>query len=207
MITFNIYKKQEKFYWTDTLIVWTTFIFCILVAYLRKIVLEHVEMDMIETSLILIAFGSLTYGFIMWFTGFIRDKPLKGIMEGILILDSNEIIIDNEIYNLIDIKKIEFDCWDYYGKFIGSSRHSFEASLSQGIDNTISLTLHSGKKITCNFELRNKYGIEAARSELILYHMKEKISFLRLIEYLKITDYKQRQELKNEISNMDILNH
>ena len=196
---FNVYKKQKKMYWTNTLIVYTIFFICVAIGYFKKNILGFEKRDVFENILIFIAICSLVYGLIMKLTGLARYEPLKGKMGGFLTLDLTKIIIEDEVYNISDIKKIEFDCGDYYGRFKYTSRGSFEANLSRGVDNTISLTLNSGKIISSNFELYNKNDLEKARLELINYYLENKIHFLKLIDYLGITDYDQIQEFKKTL--------
>lgn len=182
---FNVYKKQKKMYWTNTLIVYTIFFICVAIGYFKKNILGFEKRDVFENILIFIAICSLVYGLIMKLTGLVRYEPLKGKMGGFLTLDLTKIIIEDEVYNISDIKKIEFDCGDYYGRFKYTPRWSFEANLSRGVDNTISLTLNSGKIISSNFELYNKNDLEKARLELINYYLENKIHFLKLIDYFR----------------------
>lgn len=48
--------------------------------------------------------------------GNFKSPPLRGILEGFISFQNDKIIVENEIFNLNDIKRIKLTNDDYYGK-------------------------------------------------------------------------------------------
>ncbi|WLD23207.1 hypothetical protein NU10_10875 [Flavobacterium dauae] len=200
MITFDIFKKKKGIYWTNTLIVYSIAIPCLLVEFIKYIILDFEQKkNIFDDILFYIALGSLGYGLVMGVSGFVRHQPLKGKLEGSLILEDDKITIDHEAYRLDEIKKIKILNYDYYSKFNFPTRGSFEASLSRGVDNKFEIILNSGEIVSCAFCQFNRYDIVDAKKQLINYHLKGKIEFLHLIEILGISGFNQIKLFKKEI--------
>src|SRR5690606_5674666 len=197
MATFNIFKKKKGIYWTNTLIVYSILVPCLILFLMKKEI--GLEENNIDAILICLIIGSFAYGCIMKLSGLARYEPLKGKLDGLLILEMNKISIDNQIYNLEEIKKIEIFNYDYQARFKYTSRGSFEANLSRGVENEIVITLNSNVSEKCFFYQYNRDDMHIAKNQLINYHLKSKIHFLHLIDILGITDYNQIQLFKKEI--------
>ena len=196
--SFEIYHKKEGFYWTTDRIVYSIIIPCIVLFFIKNHFWGS-EGDLFDKIVSFSMIGAFFYGTVMKLSGFVRHQPLKGKLEGTLILEMDKISIDNQVYNLDEIKKIEISNGDYRGQFLYTSKGSFEANLSQGVNNKIYITLNSGEIISCAFLQFNRYDMADAKKQLINYHLKEKIHFLHLIDILGITDYNQIQLFKKEI--------
>jgi hypothetical protein len=198
MKTFDIYKKREGFYWTNTMIVYSTLILSLIILYLKKEVFGF-EKNFLDAIFVTTAIASLVYGLVMKLSGLARYEPLKGKLNELLKLELESVAIGSEVFFINDIKKIEINNFDYEGHFKYTSRGSFEANLSQGIGNSMIITLNSGEKKGCQFRQQYADDMCDAKSELINYYKKGKIHFLHLIDILKIADYDEIQEFKKEI--------
>ena len=197
MHKFDIFKKHKGIYWTNTLIIYCTLCIAGCLLYLKNIF--GFEKNLIDGFLLCSIFLVLFYGVIMKFYGLVSHEPLKGKLEGQLILEMDRISIENEIYNLNNIQKIEIFNSDYDGHFKYTSRGSFEANLSQGVGNIIIIKLINNEIKDCHFRQTYEDDINVAQKELINYHLKGKIHFLHLIDILKITDYDEIQKFKKEL--------
>ena len=197
MHKFDIFKKHKGIYWTNTLIIYCTLGITGSLLYLKSIF--GFEKNLIDEFLLYFIILVLVYGVIMKFYGLVSHEPLKGKLEGQLILEMNQISIEEEIYKLENIQKIEIFNSDYDGHFKYTSRGSFEANLSQGVGNIIIIKLLNNEIKDCHFRQTYNDDINVAKKELINYHLKGKIHFLHLIDILKITDYDEIQEFKKEL--------
>ena len=197
MNKFDIFKKHKGIYWTNTLIIYCTLGISGSLLYLKSIF--GFEKNLIDELLLYFIILVLVYGVIMKFYGLVSHEPLKGKLEGQLILEMNQISIEEDIYKLGNIQKIEIFNSDYDGHFKYTSRGSFEANLSQGVGNIIIIKLLNNEIKACHFRQTYNDDINVAKKELINYHLKGKIHFLHLIDILKITDYDEIQEFKKEL--------
>ena len=148
--SFEIYHKKEGFYWTNNRIVFFGFTFCFLLFIIKYHVLGLKENSIFDKVVGFSALGSFAYGIVMKIIGIVRYKPLRGKLEGLLILEMDKISIGNQVYNLDDIRTIKILNYDYYGR-AEFERYSFEANLSRGVDNKFEITLNSGEIISCAF--------------------------------------------------------
>ncbi|WP_140486841.1 hypothetical protein [Flavobacterium sp. GSA192] len=197
MKKFDIYKKHKGIYWNKTLIIYCILCICGSSLYLKKSF--GFENNFIDDFLFYSIILVLVYGVIIKFYGLVSYEALKGKLEGQLVLEMDRISIENQIYNLDDIQKIEIFNSDYDGQFKYTSRGSFEANLSQGIGNIILIKLTNNEVKDCRFRQVYSDEMYAAKKELVNYHKNGKIHFLHLIDILKITDYDEIQQFKKEI--------
>ena len=93
-------------------------------------------------------------------TSFFTYEPLRGILKGEIVFGNNVITIDNEIYELKDIKNIDFGFVNYYGE-LKTIRGNFNPGLSQGVRNFITFTYRNDQLVKVYFKLYGKYGSEA----------------------------------------------
>lgn len=197
MKKFDIYKKHKGIYWTKTLIIYCILCICGSLLYLKNSF--GFEKNFIDDFLFYSIILVLVYGVIIKFYGLVSYETLKGKLEGQLVLEMDRISIENQIYNLDDIQKIEIFNSDYDGQFKYTSKGSFEANLSQGIGNIILIKLTNNEVKDCRFRQVYSDDMCAAKKELVNYHKNGKIHFLHLIDILKITDYDEIQQFKKEI--------
>lgn len=129
-----------------------------------------------------------------------RYKREIGTYTGMLIFLKDRIKVGKKTYHLKDIKKLEFTkADDIKGMFV-NSMSSFSPKISNGTDNECVVLLQNGDKIKCNFSQTKKQNLELFKDVLIHYYQKGIISWLHLLEVLRIEDYYKIQQLKNEIT-------
>jgi hypothetical protein len=125
---------------------------------------------------------------------------LKGDFVGYLIFTPEKISANKEEFEFEEIVKLEIFAEDFDGMFSGSSR-SIETKLSNGVNNRITIHLKNGGRKGFYF-LQTYEGefLKKMKDLLIAYHLKEKISFLALIQQIGISDnYERIQEFKKEL--------
>jgi Ca2+/Na+ antiporter len=129
-----------------------------------------------------------------------EKEVLKGDFVGYLIFTPEKISANKEEFELKELVKLEIYADDFDGKSTGATR-SIEPKLSNGVSNWITIHLKNGVKKHFYF-LQNFEGeFQKKMKELLIdYHLKEKISFLALIQYIGISDnYERIQEFKKEL--------
>lgn len=130
---------------------------------------------------------------------FYKKEQLKGILKGDLIFTNTEIIIENKVHPIQDIKNVSFVCFDDYVGRKDTSRYSLKG-ISNGVDNAVELYFSNGKKVTYHFQMTERYELRDIREQLIAYHKAGKLHFLNLIDVLGIEDYNAIQNFKNTLS-------
>ncbi len=130
-----------------------------------------------------------------------RSKPLLGKIDGKLTFSLNSISINDKEYNLEQINLIELQVFDFLNytplyQMIGD----FNAGLSNGTNNTITLKLIDGNSITVKFQQKEKNEIFIVKDFLINYYRKKKMTMDDLLSIFQISGYKERQEFKNYYS-------
>lgn len=195
MQRFNIYKKSKKFHWSSASIFFSLLILLYLFFFIKNnffSLAKGLSEDAFLKSVLLFSFIILVLKSI----GFIKPKALNGTFSGFLEFFKDAVIIDNEKFQIEEIKLVEISNNDYCGK---PTRNGFDSSLSSGIKNRITLTLNSGEKKTCNFELYNQYDLGKVEDELVSYYLKGKIEFTELCKVLKLKQ-SEIEEYKNQIT-------
>ena len=128
--------------------------------------------------------------------GKFKSPPLRGILEGFISFQNDKIIVENEIFNLNDIKRIKLTNDDYYGKIRYLGRGNFNASYSNGVDNELLIELNSSVVKVYNFEIYNSADFQKIEPELINYYLQGKLEFSLLTNLLglekndEINDFK-----------------
>ena len=127
-----------------------------------------------------------------------RHEKIWGTFTGDLIFYSDKISVNNIIYNISDINRIEIDARDYYERdnYGIAAKHDFNGSLSNGIDNQLIIYFNNGQSQCIRFEQRKKGDLLKLKVILIDYYSQNKLSMLKLLEALNITDYAEIQEFK-----------
>lgn len=197
MQRFNVYKKSTKFHWNNTLII----VALILSLYIISIIKQHFfnsEKGIFEDIIMWSMISLLLIGLFLKTIGLTKTKITHGEFTGFLEFYKDYIIIDQEKFQIDQIKSIEISNNDYYGKPEGMT--AFEPSLSNGINNQIVLKLDSGKQKSYNFELYNKDDMEKAQEELFSYYTKGKIDFFELTKILKIKSKTEIEDFRTQIN-------
>ncbi|MBK9510039.1 MAG: hypothetical protein IPO04_11560 [Cytophagaceae bacterium] len=130
-------------------------------------------------------------------------ENLKGEFKGFLEFKNDGIFIDEKFYEVTNIKNIEIINEDYKGKLILKSRLDFDNSLSNGVDNLLRFsTINPVENIEVSFQQNEKSELKQALVPLIKYHQLGKISFLKLLDSLNISDYDEIQTFKASINRI-----
>lgn len=87
-------------------------------------------------------------------------KPLKGKITGDLTFEDDQMVVDDKIFKLTDLKAIDFSFSDYYGKSSMYVR-DFDPKLSQGVDNYVSFTDSKNQSQTIYFRVQGEHGKDA----------------------------------------------
>ena len=101
-----------------------------------------------------------------------------------------------EQINLIELQVFDFLYYTPLYQMIGD----FNAGLSNGTNNTITLKLIDGNSITVKFQQKEKNEIFIVKDFLINYYRKKKMTMDDLLSIFQISGYKERQEFKNYYS-------
>jgi len=131
---------------------------------------------------------------------FFRYEREIGAYCGRISFYENHINIENKDYDLEEIQKLEFySTFDIKGDFTNYLLE-FTPHLSNGLNNSFILTLKNGKQIEYNFLQTKSEQIKYYKDVLTNYHKKGIISWLELLNILKIEDYNEIQKFKKEIT-------
>jgi hypothetical protein len=149
-----------------------------------------------------VVLGCTGIGYLFFsFYSFSEKERLNGSFNGKLVYSKSSVSIGIIEYLLNDISKIEIFVGDYNGMKHNYLGYSVIPKVSNGVGNSLKLTMKDGSEKTFNFQLNYENEIqEKMRDILISYHLQDKISFLALIQYIGISDdYEQIQEFKKEL--------
>ena len=162
MHEFNIFIKKKKIYITNSLIVYSLLFTILIIGYTKDKIFNLSDnnlLDKIYLALVIIVVG---YSIVSLLITLSMYKILKGKIEGTLSLEKDIIRINNFNYFLKDISNINLFVNDYKGNFISRGKGDFDPCLSNGVDNSIILTLTNGEKISTNFQqLKEKEILKA----------------------------------------------
>ncbi len=135
-----------------------------------------------------------------------RLDYLHGEIKGTLIFEKEALSIAENTIPLLNIESMHLMCGDYYMmKRIFESRSFFEfykRGFSRGLENKLEITLKDKEKIYVSFQQLKKNQVLDIREMLIHYHKSQVISWLHLLEILKIDDYSEIQKFKIEIGKV-----
>jgi hypothetical protein len=134
-------------------------------------------------------------------------KPLIEKFNGILRFTENSIDINNNKFIIEDISKIDFGIWDYYDKMGPMIEGDISPAFSNGVDNFINIQLKDGQKIKVHFQIIQKDDFLKMRDLLIHYFCHNKLTFLRLTQLLRISDYDKIQEFKKALPPTAVLRY
>lgn len=128
-----------------------------------------------------------------------KIQALKGNLDKKLVFKYDRICINEECYNLSNIRKIDFTIQDYFNQWQYS--RDFNPARSNGNNNKLLLTLKNGETIELKFQLMYKDQVKKLKEHLIQYHKVGILHFLKLIDLLGIDNYEEIQKFKKTLSN------
>jgi hypothetical protein len=195
-IEFKLFTKKHGFQLTINIVVYTLFIGSIGIAYLADKLFDESTLETIGQTggifcCILIIYFKIAQSF--------TRESLQGDLKKSIILKPSEIIIDDQIFSLEEIKKIEFYVGDYFNRLEYKAQGDLNPGRTNGTSNICELHLTNGKMIDTRFQLMYKDEFLKTRRLLLEYYSKNKIHFLKLIEYLGIENYEEIQEFKKTL--------
>ena len=86
-------------------------------------------------------------------------EPLDGIMQGTIVFNGDSIVVNEKVYDLKMISKLDFAFNDYYGMMYWM--RSFNPRLSQGVDNFVEFKDSSQQIIRIYFRMPGKNGAKS----------------------------------------------
>ena len=131
MQRFEIYHKSDSYYLTNNKIVYYITIPCIIAFLIGKLFNEKDD-SLFETLTAYLVVSAFVFGVIAKGIGFFMQPPLRGMLEGFLSFQLDEIIIDQKQIPISQIKKIKISNNDYYGKRLYNGRGDFNSNISTG---------------------------------------------------------------------------
>ena len=152
-------------------------------------------------------FGNLTiymsiicviYCFAFMFSNFFRHEREIGEYKGMIRFGKSSISFNNKVYKLNDIEKMSFSCNVIKGETILYTR-GLSPSLSNGLNNSITLKLIDGTKVEAAFLQTKTRRLKFYKEILIFYYLENKFSWLHLLDVLEMNNYEEIQIFKNEI--------
>jgi hypothetical protein len=203
MTEFALYKKSNKFYWSNNKIIYSAIFFCCGIMLFRQKVLNLEENSFDKFFMWLTIFGFLS-GLVSKIICSNKVEPLNGSLVGYLTFEKEFIKVNEEIFLLDKVKKIQISNDDYIGKRVNISKGNFGPALSNGINNFIIIFFESGQTKKYQFELINSDDFQNVRTALIEYYVKKKIDFWELANVLGEKSTEEIAELTKqteEISN------
>jgi hypothetical protein len=94
-------------------------------------------------------------------TAFFTYEPLKGVLKGKIIFNNEAIIVNEKVYDLKNIKGLDFGFINYYGELSTSFRGNFNPLISQGVNNFIKFTDGNNQSVQVYFRIQGKHGSQA----------------------------------------------
>lgn len=132
-------------------------------------------------------------------------EPLNGKLDGDIQFRRTSFIINNQVVQLENLVKLDIQGMDYYGRRKHLSGIDFEANLSQGVGNFIEFTSIDNISTRVYFKQSVECQFRELRSFIVSAIKLGKLSFLRGIELLGITDYDEIQEFKKAILQTSLI--
>lgn len=196
--SFEVFTPDKKFHLTNNRVIYGLFILGVLLFFIEDVLLDKDENSVIGKTGMVIWIACMTIGGILSLYSTIKYKPLRGILEGRIIFETDKIVIHGDDYKIADLQKISFPEYnDYVGEgdvWDRSNRYNFNWKLSQGVDNAIALHFERGKVMIFNFLLVREYQLRDIQEQLIAYEKAGKLDMLELLDILGI-------ENQDEITN------
>ncbi|MDV6169837.1 hypothetical protein R1T16_15475 [Flavobacterium sp. DG1-102-2] len=129
---------------------------------------------------------------------FFFRKRVESHADGNITFSTESITVKDETFTIDTVNTIYFSSFD---DFNGRMINHAENKLSDGVNNKVELHLSSGQKITCNFQLTQRYQIRDLREQLIHYHLAGKLDFLNLTAILGIEEYNAIKNFRQTLAS------
>lgn len=206
-IEYNIFEKKDKSIFineTNNIIAYSLLGSSLLLWYFSTTFYKGTTFEGICLKLnIICILVVLVYSLkVLW-----TRKPLIGKFNGTLKFTENSIDINDNKFIIEDISKIDFEIGDYYDKIGPTIEGDLRPAVSNGVDNFINIQLKDGQKIKVHFQIIQKDDFLKMRDLLIHYFCHNKLTFLRLTQLLRISDYDKIQEFKKALPPTAVLRY
>lgn len=152
---------------------------------------------MVFVLLLLVVIIFIPLVFLSSIFNFFRYEILNGELNQNLKFTTEGIMIDEKLFHINSIKKIEIESFDYKGRSINHKR-AFKARKSQGTRNKLKIIFENQTTKELFFQQTTKNQIFKDKYILIEYCNLDKMHYLNLLEILKISDYDEIQMFKNK---------
>jgi hypothetical protein len=197
-VRFHLFVRKETSRINRDFLSLTIFVLSLAILWLNDEFFGWTFLDW--TVKMLFAVAVMGHVFLLFYSMNEKEK-LDGKFIGYVTFSTEKILAHKKEFKLDSFVKIEFNVGDYDGLSTGASR-SIEPKISNGVNNRLSIKSIDGLTYDFNFQLTNKNEFEKKmRDILIAYHLKDKISFLALIQLIGISDsYERIQEFKRELA-------
>lgn len=186
----EIYKADLKsFRLTPNILIFGSFILFFLLIFILSRIGVTISGQIIS-KVFSIIWG---IGLLLGNTNFIKMKSINGKLEGYIEFLENIVIINGRCFPYNEIENVNFSIEDYKGKTQYLTR-SFNAQISQGVENFLSFEHSNRRKAKIYFQLKNSTQTSELHPFITTLIRLQKIHFLRGIEILGLTDYNEIQE-------------
>ena len=108
----------------------------------------------------------------------------------------DSISLNDREYNINQIEKIQIQTDDYENRLI--SVYGLDGNRSNGIDNSIKITLTYSKKIFSQFQINYENQLWNFEDILVHYCKLNKLNYHNLLKVLNLEDYNQIQNFKKK---------
>lgn len=156
-ISFDVFEPdKKKFQLTPNLIVYILWFLAIGFFWL----LDGVFSIIIEIRAY-VAWGVFLISLYYLITSFFKYEPLKGVIKGKIIFNNDAIIVNEKVYELKNIRDIDFGFINFYGELSAGWRGNFNPLLSQGVNNFIQFIDSDNHPVQVYFKIQGKHGSQA----------------------------------------------
>ncbi|POS00555.1 hypothetical protein Q361_1624 [Flavobacterium croceum DSM 17960] len=198
MAKFKIYTKDKKFYVTDNKL-YLVQVILLTPGLIHLIFFKDKEYHNLEVSLLWISLIYMIISMFLNWTSFARYRPLEGKIEGEIILSEEEILIENEVIKIKDIKNIEITNDDFLNFMKSYNKYVMLGRKSYGVENEIKITLINGKLYKINYQQDQNHDMQECKELLKLYFKKGIISLENLMYVLGIVEVEEKTEFKKSL--------
>lgn len=195
ILSYKIFTKSPKKYLTLENIFLGIMTTLMIVGHF--LILNNYFANMVFFSLLLLIVVFIPLVFLSSIFNFFQYEKLNGELNQNLKFTTEGIMIDEELFHINSIKKIEIESFDYKGRSINHKR-AFKARKSLGTRNKLKIVLNNKTTIELFFQQINKNQIFKDKFILIKYSNLDKLHYLNLLDILKISDYDEIQMFKNK---------
>ncbi len=135
--------------------------------------------------------GLYALGLLLKFKGLGEYEILHGEVDGYILFLPDGIQVAGHVYPIETIEKVAFSGID----FMGATKHTdfldvtgfFENDQSMGVNNTLHLHFNDGSVLSTRFQKTKACELAEAKDAIISYYLKEKITYLEVVDILCLT--------------------